>query len=133
MYAKLGQMPQARVLLEQAVDDLQALGIRANEPALPHNLSRLARVLYQQGEYAAAEAQCHATLRILHEHGKTMFESKAITQSTMLTLIHCRHAQGQRDEAIQHVLNLLETAKDSQDRALLLETLGQFTQVATMK
>jgi tetratricopeptide (TPR) repeat protein len=131
-HAKLGQLPQARALLEQAVDALYTLGIRANEPALPHNLNRLANVLYLQGEFAAAEGHCHAILRILHEHGKTMFESKMIRRAMMLTFARCRHAQGHREEAIHQIQGLLESVEDAKERTLLLETLAHFTQTAAL-
>lgn len=94
-YARLGQLAQARTLLEEAVGDLQAAGIRANEPALPHNLLRLANILCQQGDYTAAEAHCRIALRILQEHGQTMFGGQWLRQEAIGALARCQQAQDQ--------------------------------------
>lgn len=125
-YAKLGHLQLARELLETAVSDLQGLGMRANEPALPHNLYRLADILYQQGDYAMAEARCHAALAILQAYGQAMFQSKEIALWTTLTLAHCRYAQGQRAEAIQHLLDLLPSVTDPAQQAKLQASLARF-------
>jgi len=125
-YTKLGQLQPARELLETAVHDLQALGIRANEPALPRNLYRLAVVLYRQGDYIVAAEHCRRGLTLLQEQGQTMFHRKELVQQTTIILAHCCYAQGQREAAIQYLLELLATVDDPVQQAKIQETLAQF-------
>lgn len=129
LYAKLDQLPLARQWLETAVDTQQALVMRANEPIIPHNLSHLAQVLYQQGEYAAAEGYCQRCLAILHEHGKTMFHSNNIRVEAMLTLARCYYAQGQPTDAIQSLHSLLATVDEPVQQAKIQAVLAQFAQL----
>ncbi len=126
LYVKLDQLPLARRWLEAAVDTQQALAIRSNEPIVPHNLSRLAKVLYRQGEYSAAEVYCRHGLQILHEHSQTMFQRNEIVLWTTIILAQCYYAQGQRMQAIQHLLDLLATVDDPAQQAKISEILAQF-------
>jgi len=126
LYAKLDQLPLARTWLEAAVDTPQPLGISVNEPIVPHNLYRLADVLYRQGDYAAAEAHCHRALAILQEHGQTMFHSKELILWMTTTLAQCWYAQGRREEARQQLLTLLATVDEPAQQAKIREMLAQF-------
>ncbi|MEZ4725935.1 MAG: tetratricopeptide repeat protein [Caldilineaceae bacterium] len=126
LYGKLSQLPLARRWLEAAVDTQQAFGLRANEPIVPHNLYRLADVLYRQGDYAAAEAHCHRGLAILREHGQTMFQSKELFLWTTTTLAQCWFAQGRQEEAGQQLLALLAITDDPAQQVKIQEMLAQF-------
>lgn len=126
LYAKLDQFPLARQWLEAAVDIQQALVMRANEPIFPHNLSRLAQVLYRQGEYVVAGGYCQRCLDLLDEQGKTMFHSNDIRVEAVLTLARCYYAQGQPVAARQALQTLLVTVADPAQEAKIQAVLAQF-------